>query len=151
MDRRRRAPSPSAWVNPAEQPATICASLASTGLCAKRWWERPPGSLNVAATELAADPAARDAVRIVNGHLERGRAQALADFMDKALDELPAEWSTASMIATLNTHLTVEQLAEIAHDTGAFLREIIERYRGQQGAPGTRPVQIQFNAFPIIE
>lgn len=125
--------------------------VASKGTARERWWERPPGSLTVTTAELASDPTTRDAARLVNNQLERGRAKVLAEFMDQAFDVLPSEWSDASMIATFNAHLTVEQLDAIASETQAFLREKLERHRGQQDAPGTRPVQIQFNAFPIID
>jgi DNA-binding transcriptional ArsR family regulator len=125
--------------------------VAGKGTARERWWERPPGSLTVTTPELAADPASRDAARLVNTQLGLERARLLADFVDNAFDVLPSEWSEASMIATLHTHLTADQLAEITRDTEAFLRSKLAQYRGQQGAPGTRPVQIHFNAFPIID
>jgi predicted ArsR family transcriptional regulator len=125
--------------------------VAGKGTARERWWERPPGSLTVTTPELAADPASRDAVRLVNNQLGLRRAKALNDFLDKAFDVLPEDWTEASMIATLHTHLTVDQLAEITRETEAFLRSRLQRHRGQQDAPGTRPVQIQFNAFPLLD
>jgi DNA-binding transcriptional ArsR family regulator len=125
--------------------------VAGKGTARERWWERPPGSLTVTTPELASDPASLDAVRLVNSQLGLRRAKALDDFLDKAFDVLPEDWTEASMIATLHTHLTVDQLADITRETEEFLRSRIQRYRGQQDAPGTRPVQIQFNAFPLLD
>lgn len=125
--------------------------VAEKGTARERWWERPPGSLIVTTPELATNQASRDAARLVNNEFGFIRAKLLTDFLDKSLDVLPTEWSEASMVATLHTHLTAEQLAEITRETEAFLSARLKRYRGQQGTPGTRPVQIHFNAFPIID
>lgn len=125
--------------------------VAGKGTARERWWERPPGSLTVTTPELATNPASQDAVRLVNRQLGMGRAKALDDFLSNAFDVLPEEWSEASMIATLHTHLTADQLAEITRETEAFLRTRLQRHRGQQDTPGTRPVQIQFNAFPLLD
>lgn len=68
-------------------------------------------AVGIAPDSLYEDPASREAARRVNNELALQRSKLLADFLDKGLDVLPTEWSEASLIATLHTHLTVEQLS----------------------------------------
>ena len=125
--------------------------VAGKGTARERWWERPPGSLTISTPDLASNPASREVARLVNHEMGVQRAKVLEDFLDQSLDVLPTEWTEASMIATLHTHLTCGQLAELTKETETFLRSRLDKYRGQQGEPGTRPVQIQFNAFPVVD
>lgn len=125
--------------------------VAGKGTARERWWERPPGSLTISTPDLASDPAGREVARLVNHQMSVRRTKVLEDFLDQSLDALPTEWTEASMIATLHTHLTSGQLDELTKETEKFLRSRLDKYRGQQGEPGTRPVQIQFNAFPVVD
>ncbi|MHA7283656.1 helix-turn-helix domain-containing protein [Arthrobacter sp. TMS2-4] len=121
------------------------------GSARERWWERPRGSLTLSTPELEQDPTTREATRQVNRQFERGRAEALATFMASGCEAVPPEWADAAMIATMNAHLTAEQLATLARDMSEILREKLDAYRAEPGTPGTRPVQLHFNAFPLID
>ncbi|WP_247828109.1 ArsR/SmtB family transcription factor [Arthrobacter antioxidans] len=121
------------------------------GSARERWWERPRGSLTLSTPELEQDPTTREATRQVNRQFERGRSEALATFMASGSESIPPEWADAAVIATMNAHLTVDQLAALARDMSEIFREKLDAYRSEPGTPGTRPVQIHFNAFPLID
>lgn len=72
------------------------------------------------------------------------------DFLMHGLDVLPGEWTDASTTLTANLRLTVDQLRELTEDLSARINEFGDRYRGRN-EPGSRPVQVQFNAFPLID
>lgn len=125
--------------------------VADRGSGRERWWERPRGALTLNTTNAEQDPAAREAARQVNRHFVRGRAEALAAFTASDPSALPDGWADAVMISTLNAHFTAEQLAGLTRDMEAILREKLETYRSEPGTPGARPVQLHFNAFPLID
>ena len=117
----------------------------------ERWWERPRGALTVSTSSSEQDPAVREAARQVNRHFVQGRAEALAAFTASNPSELPAEWVDAAMLSTLNAQLTADQLQQFTREMEAILREKLEAYRSEPGTPGARPVQLHFNAFPLID
>ena len=117
----------------------------------ERWWERPRGALTISTPNPEQAPAVREAARQVNRNIERGRAESLAAFMASDLADLPDEWADASIISTLNARLTADQLKALADEMEAVLREKLDAYRSEPGAPGARPVQVHFNAFPLID
>jgi DNA-binding transcriptional ArsR family regulator len=116
----------------------------------ERWWERPPGGLQLTSRELASTPAGKAATRIVLREWSVGRERMLQDYLDLSLDALSPEWQDAGTVSTSNLVLTVEQLRELRDRTTAVIDEFVDRYRGQS-VPGSRPVQVHFNAFPVID
>lgn len=116
----------------------------------ERWWERVPGYLNLDATQLEDTPTMRQVTRTVVNQWETSRSALLKAFQDRGFDELPREWMTATNVATANLKLTAAQLKEITDAWQEFIDSHVEKYRGQTG-PGLRPVQIQFNAFPVMD
>lgn len=122
------------------------------GTARERWWQRTPGGLNFNATEMDMSPSVTAASRTVVREWGRNRAALLEDFQERGLDVLPIEWAAATIVSTVNAHLTVEQLAEITDAWNGFVEPFVERFRGQnRDTPGTRPVQLHFNAFPVID
>ena len=116
----------------------------------ERWWRRPPGGFGVSMEAAEHDPAARVLVRSVARQIEQRRAAALADFLDYGMESLPEEWLDASVLNTVNLQLDVGQLKDISVRTLEFLAQIADEYRGA-GGTNARPVQLHFNAFPLIE
>ncbi|MBX3100170.1 MAG: helix-turn-helix transcriptional regulator [Salinibacterium sp.] len=116
----------------------------------ERWWERVPGAINLNAHDLENTPAAVAATKTVMRQWERSRSALLGDFQERGYDVLPVAWMSASVISTTNLRLTPEQLKEITEHFERFVDERLERYRGQN-PPGSRPVQIHFNAFPVLD
>jgi DNA-binding transcriptional ArsR family regulator len=120
------------------------------GVGRERWWERVPGGIQLSAYELEQSPAALAASHLVLAEWERNRSRLLGDFLDRGFQELPEHWVKASAVATANLRLTAEQLESITKRWDEVVDTMIEQYRGQEG-PGTRPVQIHFNAFPVMD
>lgn len=116
----------------------------------ERWWERAPGGVIVEPADFADSPTGREASRMIIREWGAGRERLVRAFEERGHDELPAEWVRASMVRSSNLRLTAEQLAEFRDRYMAMIDELHERYDGQQ-ATGSRPVQIQFNAFPIMD
>jgi DNA-binding transcriptional ArsR family regulator len=116
----------------------------------ERWWERPPGGIQLTSRDVEATPTGRAASRMVLREWSAGRERVLQDFLDLGMDELSPQWQDAGTISTSNLVLTVEQLQELRDRTTAVIDEFVERYRGQS-VPGSRPVQVHFNAFPVVD
>ncbi|UVI35476.1 winged helix-turn-helix domain-containing protein [Brevibacterium spongiae] len=118
----------------------------------EKWWERIPGAMKVPGPESDLDPSTRTASHYVNRELVRNMHRNFADFVDAAYDDrrLPTDWVEASASDTSNLRLTKEQLAEVAAEYERTVMALINTYRGRND-PGSRPVQIQFYAFPLID
>ncbi|AEG45200.1 helix-turn-helix domain-containing protein [Isoptericola variabilis] len=121
------------------------------GTARERWWETVPGSFSV-MPDPADDAGTRMAKDLVNAEFERSRQEkiwALLRRMNDRPGEHP-EWERAATLSTINVWATPEQLERLVAAVHATLQEQTEALRNQKGAPGTRPVQIHFNAFPVV-
>jgi DNA-binding transcriptional ArsR family regulator len=116
----------------------------------ERWWERTPGGIDLSATEMQETPVGRAAAGLVLRQWQRNREQLMSEFVEHGVDVLPPEWSDASSMTTTNLRLTVAQLREVAAAFQRFDEENLAKYRGKDPA-GSRPVQVQFNAFPVLD
>jgi DNA-binding transcriptional ArsR family regulator len=119
------------------------------GTARERWWERVPGSISLSAAEIGDSPAAQSVTRTALRQWERQRSELLNDYLALGFDRLP-EWVDSSSIATANLRLTKEQLAEVVASWDAWAKETFAPLR-DQNLPGSRPVQIHFNAFPVLD
>ena len=120
------------------------------GTARERWWERMPGSIAIMPAEDDASPAERVASSTLVRHWEQSRSQLLGSFLARAELEFSKRWVLASAVSWANMRLTVEQLETLTAAWEVFSAEHIEPLRGQN-LPGARPVQVQFNAFPIVD
>jgi len=116
----------------------------------ERWWERVPGGISLSDRNIADSPAARASSSLVLRQWERNRSQQLSEFVEHGWDELADSWTDVSELSTINVRLTADQLAEVSAAFARFAAEHIDKFRGRN-SPGSRPVQIHFNAFPVIE
>jgi DNA-binding transcriptional ArsR family regulator len=66
--------------------------VAGKGTSRERWWERPPGSVNIGSREASQTPAGRSAANLILRELSVNEQRMLGDFVDRALDELSVEW-----------------------------------------------------------
>ena len=117
----------------------------------ERWWERTPGLDRDPRRPLAA---ARQR-RASRGEARRGRVVPIARA------ELPrvrrrrasrcsaTEWLDIATSDTINLRLTPEQLSGLVADIDVVLMKYIDAYK-RTPTPGSRPVQIQINAFPLV-
>ncbi len=115
----------------------------------ERWWERVPGGVSLSVTEIDDTPSNRAATQAVMRQWEQNRTVLLGDFIARGFDALPAEWLDVSNVATANLRLTPEQLKHVTDAWDVWARQVLEPLRGQN-LPGSRPVQIHFNAFPVL-
>lgn len=117
----------------------------------ERWWQRTPGgiSLTASADGIGDTAAGQAAAKTVIRQWERNRSSLLEDFQERGYDLLP-DWIPASNTTTVNLRLTRDQLKEISEAWEAFIDPYVDRFRGQD-IPGSRPTQIHFNAFPVVD
>ncbi len=120
------------------------------GTARERWWERPRGAIQITSPELADSPATQEASRLVTREFERSRQAVLADFMAHGMDSLDEDWLDAAIVNTANARMSAEQLGRYARSMEAFARNLLEEIRNEPEADDARPVQIHFNAFPIL-
>jgi DNA-binding transcriptional ArsR family regulator len=116
----------------------------------ERWWQRVPGGITLTTPELATSEAGRAASQTVLREWERARSKLLADFVEHGYDVLPREWLDSSTIATVNVRLTPQQFKAVTEEWERFSTRVLEKYRGKN-PPGSRPVQVHFNAFPVLD
>ena len=120
------------------------------GSARERWWRRAPVGLSMDPMELGDTAAGREAYDLVNREFRRNQENALTEFMTRGADVLAGTWLQASTISTANLRMTVEELDELSKRIYAALDQAILAFRDRETPAGARPVQLQFNAFPII-
>ncbi|XAS66341.1 helix-turn-helix domain-containing protein [Micrococcaceae bacterium Sec5.7] len=120
------------------------------GTARERWWERPRGAIQIYSPELATSPATEEASRLVSREFEHSRQSVLADFMAHGIDALEADWLQASTVNTANARMNADQLARYARSMEAYGDRLLEEIRCEGEQDGARPVQLHFNAFPIL-
>ena len=118
------------------------------GSARERWWERIPGSITVNHRETVADPVGRAATELVALHFQEHSEGLLNEFLRTGYDEFAPEWADVSSVTTMNVRLTQPQLAELLQLFESTIQPWVDRHRGTD-EPGSRPVQIHFNAFPV--
>jgi hypothetical protein len=101
-------------------------------------------------TELSGTPAGREAYDLVNREFRRNQEQALDDYLARGTDVLSRAWMQATTISTANLRMTAEELERLSAAVYRVLDESILAFRDREPPAGARPVQVQFNAFPII-
>lgn len=118
----------------------------------EKWWERTPGAVDVSRSSAQEDPATSASAGFVLREWTRSGTRDLEDFVDALPDDekMPDEWADASAVHTSNVRVTPAQLSEIRDQFYRTTQSFIDEYRGRND-PGSRPVQVQFNAFPLID
>jgi DNA-binding transcriptional ArsR family regulator len=124
--------------------------VAGKGTARERWWERVPGGISLIPEGEAQSEAGKAASKTILTEWERSRSKLLADYIERSNDVLPDAWLQAAAISTVNLRLTTEQLKELNDGWMEFIEPFAAKYRGQN-PPGSRPVQVHFNAFPVID
>lgn len=116
----------------------------------ERWWERTPGSIAIPdARSLPPGSAERLAVRLVEDEWFRSREQNFHDFVSEGDQVFGDEWLDIAASDTINLRLTPDQLHGLVTDIDVVLKKYIDAYK-KTPTPGSRPVQIHVNAFPLV-
>jgi DNA-binding transcriptional ArsR family regulator len=123
--------------------------LEGMGSGRERWWGRVHGSVNVATDDVAASPAGRSSALMVYRQMRYTEDQLLDAWAERAFDEVSKEWRDAASQSIMNRRMTVDQLAEFTQ----AVMEIAKRFDAapDEKVPGSRPVHITFNAFPVVD
>ncbi|MCK0117873.1 helix-turn-helix domain-containing protein [Isoptericola sp. S6320L] len=125
------------------------------GTARERWWEASPGGFSI-GPEDHDDAGLRTTKSLVNAEFERNRQQKIWQLLDAIGDsELDAsgfsDWKDAVTLSTSNFFATPEQLARVIDAVSAVLDEQLAPLRDQEDVPGAVPVQVHFNAFPMVD
>jgi|SRR5680860_491193 len=115
----------------------------------ERWWERVPGRLTLSPHEHMTE-SGRAAATLVMRQWRTDHENAVNNFLDRGMDLLPEPWLEASVLASADVRLTREQLHAFTEEWLRVSEQFLVKYRGLS-QPGSRPVQIQFNAFPLVD
>jgi hypothetical protein len=112
-----------------------------------------PGGIALDVTDLPPTPAARMAQDLVLREWQRHRQGLLNDFLEHGDDRLPKQWLESTAVNTSNARLTAPQLKALVRDVNEVLDRHLAKHQGQKNhpVPGSRPVQIQLNAFPVLD
>ena len=120
------------------------------GTARERWWERRPGAIETPdARVFAPGSAERLATQLITNEWVRGRQQTYHEFLAEGETTFEPEWIEAAASHTVNLRLTPDELRALVADVDAALHRYIDRYNTDP-SPGSRPVQIHLNAFPLV-
>ncbi|KQQ95618.1 hypothetical protein ASF62_03710 [Leifsonia sp. Leaf325] len=120
------------------------------GTARERWWERRPGS--IAMPEPSDFPVAspeRLATQLITDEWMRSREANFHEYLAEGESVFGQEWLSIATSDTINLRLTPEQLHQLVVDFDTVLWKYLDAYK-QTPSPGSRPVQIHVNAFPLV-
>ncbi|MDO9589541.1 MAG: winged helix-turn-helix domain-containing protein [Microcella sp.] len=116
----------------------------------ERWWERVPGPIHIGSPELEENAASRAATRVIMREWLHHREAGVRDIVDRGMDELEKPWRESIALHSASVHVTAEQLLELNQAVIDLITDFTVTYRGQR-VPGSRPVQLQYFGFPILD
>ncbi|GGI47928.1 DNA-binding transcriptional ArsR family regulator [Agromyces flavus] len=116
----------------------------------ERWWERRPGSIAIPdARTLPPGSAERLAVKLVEDEWYRSREQNFREFLAEGEGVFGPDWLDIATSDTITLRLTPDQLHGLVTDIDVVLQKYIRAYK-RTPTPGSRPVQVHINAFPLV-
>lgn len=124
--------------------------VADRGTGRERWWERVPGPIQIGSPEFDDSAASKAASRVVMREWLHHREAGVRDIVDRGMEELPSHWLEATVLHSASLHVTAPQLTELNEAIIDLITEFTTRYRGQR-VPGSRPVQVQYFGFPVLD
>lgn len=123
---------------------------AERGSGRERWWRMAPGGVTIGSPETLATPAGREANELISREWQQNNERRLTAFLRRGLDVYGTEWMQASTLSTSHLELTIDQLAELGREYYALQNRLREQWKTQD-TEGKVRVQVQFNAFPLVE
>jgi DNA-binding transcriptional ArsR family regulator len=124
--------------------------IENKGSSRQRWWERSQGAVGLDTSESSETPASDETVRMVAKEFTQRRTEALMDFLDNAWQLTDGEWKDAGVITTFNLRINRAQLEKLATNVQAQIASLAAELEKDGTQEGSRPVQIHFNAFPLL-
>lgn len=124
--------------------------VADRGTARERWWERRPGSISTPEPhEFPAGSAERLASQLIENEWNRSREATFHEYVDEGANVFGPEWLGVATADTINLRLTPDQLHGLVEELDVVLWKYIDEYKTTP-SEGSRPVQIQLNAFPLV-
>ena len=125
------------------------------GTARERWWEASPGGFAIGPDDHD-DAGLRTTKSLVNAEFERNRQEKIWRLLDAMGDtdlerSAAADWQDAATLSTTNVFATPEQLGRLVDAVTTVLDEQTATLKDQEDVPGAVPVQIHFNAFPVLD
>jgi hypothetical protein len=106
--------------------------------------------VNIGSDDAVSTPAGRAAATTIFRQMRYHEDKLLSEFVEGGMDVLPSEWQEAAAVAVMNSRLTADQLREFVVAVMQLMDEYVLPYKNQN-VPGSRPVHVAFNAFPVID
>jgi DNA-binding transcriptional ArsR family regulator len=124
--------------------------VAGRGTGRERWWERVPGPIHLGSAELDETEAGRAASRVIMREWLHHREAGLRDVIERGHEVLAPHWREALALQSASVHVTAEQLEKLNHDIVDLIIAFAREHRGQRVA-GSRPVHLQYYAYPVLD
>ena len=124
--------------------------VAGRGTGRERWWERVPGPIHLGSAELDETEAGRAASRVIMREWLHHREVGLRDVIERGHEVLAPHWREALALQSASVHVTAEQLEKLNHDIVDLIIAFAREHRGQRVA-GSRPVHLQYYAYPVLD
>ncbi|WP_168916110.1 ArsR/SmtB family transcription factor [Microcella flavibacter] len=124
--------------------------VADRGTGRERWWERRPGPIHLGGPGTDDSEAGKQASRLIMREWLHHREAAVRDVIERGTDVLSAEWADALALESASVHVTAEQLSAFNESINRLITEFATAHRGQR-IPGSRPVQLQYFGFPVLD
>lgn len=122
------------------------------GTARERWWEAARGGFTI-SPDAADDVGTASAKNMVNAEFERARQENIWRVLrwtpDQSADA--EEWRDAVTLRTSHLFATPAQMRALIAAVNRFIDEQTEGLRDQEGTPGARPIEVHFNALPMLE
>jgi DNA-binding transcriptional ArsR family regulator len=116
----------------------------------ERWWRMAPGGVSIGGAETLETPAGREITEQISLNWQQNNERRLRAFLRSGLDTFGIEWVEAAALSTSHLEVSREQLAELVTEYYKLVNRFKERWKTEQ-ADDTKRVQVQFNAFPLVE
>lgn len=116
----------------------------------ERWWKMAPGGVTIGSEETLGTPAGREANELISLGWQQNNERRLSSFLRRGLETFGYEWVDASSLSTAHLELTREQLAELGREFLALSDRLRAKWKTEP-EEGRKRVQVQFNAFPLVE
>jgi DNA-binding transcriptional ArsR family regulator len=116
----------------------------------ERWWQRSPGAINIGSKASNESIAGKAAASTIWRQFHYTQDRLLTEFVENGTEVLGEKWANTAAVSVTNARLTRDQLRDFVRD----YERLMEKYllpNKNQTAPGSRPVQVQFNAFPVLD
>lgn len=124
--------------------------VAGRGTGRERWWERVPGPIHLGSAELDETEAGRAASRVIMREWLHHREAGLRDVIERGHEVLAPHWRENLALQSASVHVTAEQLEKLNHDIVDLIIAFAREHRGQRVA-GSRPVHLQYYAYPVLD